>query len=236
MASCRFGLVCWLKCWFQSICPHWFWNSDLRIQSSCNLSPLRCRTRRQWELSWMLTGSRVLRSGRHPADVACRFISESAIDAEMPMFDLAFSHEVFSLLPDLETHADVVRRLLAPNGVYYSAFGWHGDNPHSSRQAKIRNEKGLPFHPHSLDAVAETFHRAGFEVGYKRLPMPYFMIYEPTLVNRRFGSVSEMIACLQDHKVLFSFRKGGGEHGASLSDSLALQSSCAGHTKTTSRM
>jgi hypothetical protein len=39
------------------------------------------------------------------------------------------------------------------------------------------------------------------------------MVYDPTVVNRRFGSVAEMIACLQDHKVLFSFRKGGGEHG-----------------------
>lgn len=147
-----------------------------------------------------------------PGDVACRFISESAIDAEVRTFDLAFSHEVFSLLPDLEAHANLAWRLLATDGVYYAAFGWHGDNPHSSRQAKIRIEKGLPFHLHSLDSVAETFDRAGFEVGYKRLPMPYFMVYDPTLVSRRFGSVAEMIACLQDHKVLFSFRKRGSGH------------------------
>ncbi len=148
-----------------------------------------------------------------PGNVPCRFISESALGAEAGPFNLAFSHEVFSLLPDLFAHADVAWRLLAPDGVYYAAFGWHGDNPHSSRQAKLRNEKGLPFHSHSLDSVAETFHRVGFEVGYKRLPMPYFMVYDPTSVSRRFGSVAEMIACLQDHKVLFSFRKGGGEHG-----------------------
>lgn len=147
-----------------------------------------------------------------PEDVACRFVSESAIDAKETMFDLAFSHEILSLLPDLEAHANVAWQLLAENGVYYAAFGWHGDNPHTSRQAKIRNEKGLPFYPHSLDSVAEAFHKVGFEVGYKRLPMPYFMVYDPALVSRRFGSVAEMIACLQDYKVLFSFRKGGGRH------------------------
>jgi hypothetical protein len=148
-----------------------------------------------------------------PKDVPCRFVSESALDAETGPFDVAFSHEVFSLLPDLLAHANVAWRMLAPDGVYYAAFGWHGDNPHSSRQATLRNEKGLPFHPHSLDLVASTFHGVGFEVGYKRLPLPYFMVYDPTLVSRRFGSVAEMINCLQDHKILFSFRKGGGEHG-----------------------
>jgi hypothetical protein len=145
-------------------------------------------------------------------DIACRFISESAIEEEAVTYDLAFSHEVFSLLPDLDAHANVAWHLLTTDGVYYAGFGWHSDNPHSSRQAKIRIEKGLPFYSHSLDSVAEIFYRAGFEVGYKRLPIPYFMVYDPTLVSRRFGSVAEMIACLQDHKVLFSFRKRGREH------------------------
>lgn len=149
-----------------------------------------------------------------PNDVPSRrFIPEAAIGAETGPYNLAFSHELFSLIPDLSAHANMVWRLLAPDGVYYAAFGWHGDNPHISRQAKLREEKRLPFYPHSLNSVAETFHKAGFEVGYKRLPMPYFMVYEPTAVSRRFGSVGEMISCLQDHKILFSFRKGGSEHG-----------------------
>jgi len=142
----------------------------------------------------------------------CRFVGESAVALEAGSVDFAFSHEVFSLLPDLKAHATLAWRLLSNSGVYYAAIGWHGDNPHTARQAKLRLEKGLPFHPHTLDVIAQAFHAVGFEVGFKRLPMPYFMVYDPNLVSRRFGTATEMISCLQDHKILFSFRKGGGDH------------------------
>jgi len=146
-------------------------------------------------------------------EMSCRFISESSLVSESGLFDSAFSHELFSLLPDLSVHANVAWRLLAPGGTYYAAFGWHGTNPYISRQAKLRADRNLPFHPYQLDTVAETFHAVGFEVGYKRLTMPYFMMYDPRLVKRRFGGVTEMIECLQDHKILFSFRKESSAHG-----------------------
>lgn len=142
-----------------------------------------------------------------------RFINEAAIGTEAGKYDIAFSHEVFGLLADLHNHASLMRNLLSPGGVYYAAFGWHGDNPASGAQAAIRTERGLPFHPHLLGDVAEVFHSAGFEVGFKRLPLPYFLVYKPDVATRRFGGVPEMISCLQDQKVLFSFRKGGTDHG-----------------------
>jgi hypothetical protein len=145
-------------------------------------------------------------------ETSCRFISESSLESETGLFDVAFSHEVFSLISDLSTHAKVVWRMLAPGSTYYAAFGWHGNNPYISRQAKLRNDRNLPFHPHQLDSVADAFHAVGFEVGYKRLVMPYFMMYDPQLVRRRFGGVTEMIECLQEHKILFSFRKESSEH------------------------
>lgn len=143
----------------------------------------------------------------------CRFVDETAVGAEDGSYDLAFSHEVLGLQADLHGHAALVRRLLSSGGVYYAAFGWHGDNPVSEGQAAIRAERGLPFHPHRLAAVAEAFHSAGFEVGFKRLPLPYFLMYEPDVATRRFGGVAAMITCLQDQKVLFSFRKVDIDHG-----------------------
>ncbi len=143
----------------------------------------------------------------------CRFVDEAAIGTEAGGYDLAFSHEVLGLLADLHEHAALVRGLLSPGGVYYAAFGWHGDNPVSGVQAVIRAEQGLPFHPHRLGAIAEAFHTAGFEVGFKRLPLPYFLVYEPGVATRRFGGVAEMISCLQDQKMLFAFRKGDTDHG-----------------------
>lgn len=142
-----------------------------------------------------------------------RFLNETAAEIESDGFDLAFSHEVLGLLPNLHEHATVIGRLLSPGGVYYAAFGWHGDNPTSSIQSSIRAERGLPFHPHLLGEVAETFHSAGFEVSFKRLPLPYFLVYEPDITLRRFGGVPEMISCLQDQKVLFAFRKEDDGHG-----------------------
>lgn len=142
-----------------------------------------------------------------------RFLDETAAESESAGFDLAFSHEILGLLPDLHKHATVMRQLLSPGGVYYAAFGWHGDNPITSIQASIRAEQGLPFHPHPLGEVAATFHSVGFEVSFKRLPLPYFLVYEPEITFRRFGGVPEMISCLQDQKVLFAFRKEGAGHG-----------------------
>ena len=141
-----------------------------------------------------------------------QFLDESAIELKSGEFDLAFSHEVLGLLPDLHEHAAAIERLLSPGGVYYAAFGWHGDNPASSMQAPIRAEKKLPFHPHMLGEVAGAFHSAGFEVSFKRLPLPFFLVYEPEITSRRFGGVPEMISCLQDQKVLFALRKGRVHH------------------------
>ncbi|MEI7993457.1 MAG: hypothetical protein WCH01_01010 [Methylococcaceae bacterium] len=147
------------------------------------------------------------------ADDTCRFISESMLDSEERQFDIAFSHEIFSLVSNIHLHAETAWHHLAPDGVYYAAFGWHKDNPCSSRQAKLRSDRNLPFYLYQLDYIAATFYEMGFEVGYKRLAIPYFMVYDPQVVNRRFGGVADMITSLQDHKVLFSFRKEKGEHG-----------------------
>ena len=127
-------------------------------------------------------------------------------------FDIGFSQEVFSLMADLPAHARFIWDMLSPTGVYYSTFGWHTENPCTVRQQSLRSKKSQPFYLYSLDEVAQAFHAQGFEVGVKRLTLPYFMIYDPQITPGRYGNVENMILCQQDHKILLSFRKWGESH------------------------
>lgn len=140
------------------------------------------------------------------------FVTESEV-AAVRNYDIGFSQEIFSLLPDLRDHALCIWNMLAPSGVYYATFGWHQDNPCSARQSALRQRKGQPFYSYTVDGVAEAFYAQGFEVGVKRLTVPYFMIYDPQATPVRYGSVGDMISCLQDHKILFCFRKWELAHG-----------------------
>ena len=127
-------------------------------------------------------------------------------------FDIGFSQEVFSLIPDLPAHAQYIWNMLSPTGVYYSAFGWHAENPFTIKQQGLRSQKGQPFYLHSLNEVVHAFHAQGFEVGIKRLALPYFLIYDPQITPARYGTIEDMIRCRQDHKILFSFRKWDKAH------------------------
>lgn len=44
-------------------------------------------------------------------------------------FDLAVSHEVIYLVPDIDAHAADIRQALKSGGVYYAVTGCHTDNP-----------------------------------------------------------------------------------------------------------
>lgn len=143
-----------------------------------------------------------------PSGPECRFVSEDIISTIAPQVDIAFSQEVFSLVPDLTLHAKLVHSLLAPEGVYYATLGWHLDNPATTRFAASRAAAGKPFHGHHLADITDAFQEAGFEVGFKRLPVPYFLIHDRAIVASRFGSIPGMIDALHDWKILFQFRKG----------------------------
>jgi hypothetical protein len=141
-----------------------------------------------------------------------KFLSESQVQPNQT-FDIGLSQEVFSLIPDLTKHASFIWNILSPTGVCYSTFGWHATNPYIAKQKVLRNKKGLPFYMYTLDDVVNAFHAQGFEVGFKRLTLPYFMIYDTHITPTRYGGVEDMINCQQDHKVLFSFRKWEAVHG-----------------------
>jgi len=138
------------------------------------------------------------------------FVPEAEAGESAQPVDLAFSTEVLGLLPDLRTHAATMSARIRPGGCYYTSLGWHSDNPHLERHVSIRRSRGLPFYSYSLDDVAHAFHDAGFEVGFKRLKIPYFLMFDPVVTAKRFGTVASMITCLEDHRVVFSFRRLGG--------------------------
>src|SRR3982750_83954 len=51
----------------------------------------------------------------------CEYETVDALNGKTAAFDIAFSHEVVYLLPDLAAHAKEIHRLLKPAGVYYLA-------------------------------------------------------------------------------------------------------------------
>lgn len=142
-----------------------------------------------------------------PSGPACRFVHEDAgVSLETPA-DIAFSQEIVSLLPDLRAHAANMRALLSPSGVYYATVGWHLDNPATASYAASRASEGKPFHGHCLADITAAFEAEEFEVGFKRLQVPYFLIHDRAIATSRFGGVARMMEALQDWKVLFQFRK-----------------------------
>lgn len=134
-------------------------------------------------------------------------LSEQAFRDSTATYDLGFSYEVLSVTPSVKVHAELVHEKLSPGGAYYTSMCWHKDNPSAERFAAIRMARRSPAFLHTIDEVAMAFHTVGFEVGVKRLPIDFFLIYDPATGLERYGSASGMLSTWHSHAVLFSFRK-----------------------------
>jgi SAM-dependent methyltransferase len=116
-------------------------------------------------------------------------------------FDVAFSHEVMYLIPDLRAHAESVHGALVPGGSYYAVMGVHATSPlmvewHKEHAAELR----LP--PlHDPDGVAASFAAAGFEVAASRLKIGFVPI--PAQAPR----VLEWLDYYSEKKLLFRFTR-----------------------------
>lgn len=126
-------------------------------------------------------------------------------------FDMGFSYEIFSLTSDIDKLSKRIFNILKEGGCFYSTFSWHSGNPFSKNTKKIRKDKGMPFYNYSLDFIADVFYNNGFEVGLKRINIPYFLIYNPSLCKNRFGSIEGFLLSNHEMNILFSFRKSSGE-------------------------
>jgi len=102
-----------------------------------------------------------------------RFEAADTVPAGWGGLDVAFSHEVLYLLPDLATHARVVFAALRPGGVYYAVIGVHRGSPlMAAWHAEVAGELRLP-DLYDIDDVVATFRSAGFEASAARLAMGF---------------------------------------------------------------
>lgn len=126
--------------------------------------------------------------------------------AETPgRFDLALSHEVIYLLPDLAAHAAEIRAALRPGGVYYAVTGCHTGNPLWPRwRGLVAALTHTAPQDYALDDFAAAFEAAGFEASARRLR------YDGFLPLRRPGawttSVDEALDYADQTKTMFRFR------------------------------
>ncbi len=98
-----------------------------------------------------------------------QFLAAESIPVGWDDFDVAFSHEVLYLIPDLATHAEAVYGALVPGGSYYAVMGVHAGSP---LMVEWQHEHGAELRVPPLrdvDAVAASFAAAGFEVAAARL-------------------------------------------------------------------
>ena len=131
----------------------------------------------------------------------------STLITKKEFFDVVYSQEVLYTLEDLNHHAQVIYSVLKNRGFYFATIGCHTDNPFwIKRREIIKQGEKYPVYDYSLHEVTEIFHKAGFEVCLKRLPMEYFAVYHPNIV-KEFGSLSHLVTHCIDYKMLFCFYK-----------------------------
>ena len=119
-------------------------------------------------------------------------------------FDLAFSHEVLYLIPDLAAHASDMHAAIRPGGAYVAAMGCHTDSALWPRWKKLIAEtSSIPLHDHSLEDVARAFSGAGFGVAVRPLDLDAFM--PVTVGSPYYPRITDQLRYYSDDKVLFRF-------------------------------
>jgi SAM-dependent methyltransferase len=130
-----------------------------------------------------------------------RFEVADTVPAGWAGYEVAFSHEVLYLLPDLSAHAIAIDRALAPGGVYYAVEGVHAGSPRMA-EWHARNAKQLALPPlYTLDDISGAFAATGFTVAAARLKIGFVPVsgHTPTL--------DAGLEYFYEHKVMFKFEK-----------------------------
>lgn len=129
-----------------------------------------------------------------------------ALNDKASCFDIAFSHEVLYLLPDLAAHARLIKQVLKPGGVYFAAIGCHTDQPlWPEWKELIRAYSNVPVQDYSLDDYAAAF----FDEGFKASVQPYRLngFFPLQQANPYMPKVRDTIRYYETDKVLFRFEK-----------------------------
>jgi SAM-dependent methyltransferase len=138
-------------------------------------------------------------------DRTLTFEVADAVPAGWEGFDLAFSHEVLYLLPDLAPHAEAIHRALAPGGVYYAVNGVHAGAP-LMVEWHTRNAERLALPPlYSLDELIAAFTAAGFTASVARLKMGFVPVSDD-----HASSFPASLEYFYDQKVMLRLAKPAG--------------------------
>lgn len=120
----------------------------------------------------------VERANALKADMPIQYQVGSELTGWQQEFDLAFSHEVIYLVPDIDGHAADVWRALKSGGVYYAVTGCHSDNPLWPRWRDFVAEKtNTKVQDRSVSDYARSFAKAGFDVSARKLGFNGFIPY-----------------------------------------------------------
>jgi len=117
--------------------------------------------------------------------------------------DVAFSHEVLYVLPDLARHAHAMFGSLRPGGEYFAVMGVHTGSPLMVEwHTAYRDELQLP--PlYDVDDVIATFGRAGFDASVAHLAMRFV----PITGHDHEGRSLDWLTYYSEHKLLLRFAR-----------------------------
>ncbi len=100
----------------------------------------------------------------------------SSLDGWQDEFDLAISHEVIYLLPDIDAHAKDIWKALKPRGVYYAVTGCHTDNPLWPKwRDLVASRTNTVVQDRSITDYGRAFEAAGFNVSARKLEYDGFI-------------------------------------------------------------
>ncbi|MGZ7440027.1 class I SAM-dependent methyltransferase [Paenibacillus sp. TH7-28] len=137
-------------------------------------------------------------------DLPLTYVATASPEQWGQRFDLAISTAVIYLISDLQEHAQKIKAVLKPGGVYYASYSDYSNNPSLPQmREKIDSGGKLPMNLHSLDDITGAFLGEGFTAGITRLTPKTFI---PLSENERFfQSVRDRIQYEYEEAYLFRF-------------------------------
>lgn len=128
------------------------------------------------------------------------------LDELTGQIDVAFSHDVIYLLPDLAEHARKISDVLTDGGIYYAATGCYAEMPlWPLWQKEVESYSNVPLPNHSINDFAQAFWDAGFDVAIQKCrPEGFVTCWQGR--ESYFPKVTDFLA-YYDYKIIFRFSK-----------------------------
>lgn len=143
----------------------------------------------------------------HGATASVRLFDTSEWDQISPgTIDLAISHEVLYLEPDVLDFMKRVRRVLGVGGVAYVILGCHGENPLWQTWKKALVAAGHCVYDHLPLEIMGAAASAGLLPSVQPLRCSGWITYDPLRADFRYPNVQTMFDHHYRHKLIFRLR------------------------------